>query len=97
MSEYKLSFKDFTADITRKFQDLAKEGSFTDVTLVSDDLQEIAAHRLVLSSSSPVLCKLLQNRSHTHPLLLLRCNTFSDNFFLSKVSNFSNKLQPVCS
>ena len=43
-----------------------------DVTLVSEDLQQLTAHKVVLSSCSPVLKYLLKSRNHPHPVLFLK-------------------------
>ena len=67
-----MKWKTFSAHLASTFQDLATEGHFTDVTLVSDDQIQISAHRLVLSACSPVLKDLLLNNPHPHPLLYLR-------------------------
>jgi len=53
-------------------QDLYQDKHFSDVTLVSDDDIQVAAHKVVLSSCSSVLRKLLLNNPHPHPLLYLR-------------------------
>ena len=46
---------------------------FSDVTLVSDDMTKILAHRTVLSSASSVFKQLLMlSHDHGHPVLFLR-------------------------
>ena len=69
---YCLKWKTFSAHLATTFQDLATEGHFTDVTLVSDDQIQMPAHKIVLSACSPVLKSLLLNNPHSHPLLYLR-------------------------
>ena len=44
---------------------------FTDVTLVSDDLEKFPAHKFVLSASSPVLKEILLQNPHHHPVIFL--------------------------
>ena len=51
---------------------LFHQKSFTDITLVSDDLLPIEAHKFILSSSSCVLQKLLQMDLSPKPVLFLR-------------------------
>jgi len=46
--------------------------NFVDVTLVSDDQESFQAHKIVLSSFSPVLKDLLLSNSHPHPIIFLR-------------------------
>ena len=48
------------------------ENSFSDVTLISDDLIPIKTHRIVLSLLSPVLKNILIDNPHPHPLIFLR-------------------------
>ena len=66
---YSLRWKTFSDHLVLTFRDLGTEGHFTDVTLVSDD--QIQAHKIVLSSCSPLLKNLLLNNPHSHPLLYL--------------------------
>ena len=44
---------------------------FTDVTLVSDDLQQVEAHKLVLAACSGYFGSILKTNTHPHPLLCL--------------------------
>ena len=44
---------------------------FVDVTLVCDDNRQVKAHKVVLSSSSPVLEQILISNPHQHPLIYL--------------------------
>ena len=62
----------FRTHLATTQQDLYQDKHFTDVTLVSDDDIQVAAHKVVLSSCSSVLRKLLLNNPHPHPLLYLR-------------------------
>ena len=56
-----------------KIFDIAKiDGEFSDVTLVSDDLQKVSAHRLVISEFSPVLKDILLSTSQTNPIIFLK-------------------------
>ena len=48
-------------------------GEFADVTLVTDDKQQIRAHRNILSACSPVFKNILQlNTNITNPVIYLR-------------------------
>ena len=58
--------------MTLSSQELFKEGSFTDVTLVSEDLQVSAAHRFVLSRASSTFKKLLLINPSANSMLYLR-------------------------
>ena len=46
--------------------------NFFDVTLVNDDLQQIEAHKAVLSSCSPVFKELLKSNKHSHHMLYIK-------------------------
>merc|ERR1719228_2112756 len=72
MEQVNLSWKLFPAHLESTFKDLAVQEHFADVTLVSDDQIQIKAHKLVLSSASPVLRTLLLTNPHSHPLLYMR-------------------------
>ena len=67
-----ISWRDFPSHLGSTFQDLQSEGTFTDVTLVSDDQAQIQAHKIVLSASSRVLKTILVNNPHSHPLIYLK-------------------------
>lgn len=54
-------------------RDLLKEGHFTDVTLVSNDMKLYAAHRTILSSASSVFKELLMLQPHhKDPMLFMK-------------------------
>ena len=48
-----LQWNDFKDNISTSFGDLRSDKDLTDVTLVSEDGQQVEAHKLVLASSSP--------------------------------------------
>ena len=62
----------FNTHLSSSISDVFMENSFSDVTLVSDDLIPFQAHKCVLSACSPVLKNLLLNNPHSHPLIYLR-------------------------
>ena len=47
-----LQWNDFNENIASSFRDLREDREFTDVTLASEDGQQIEAHKVVLVSSS---------------------------------------------
>ena len=63
---------DLQENVNTAFSDLRKDCDFTDVTLASEDGQQIEAHRLILSASSPFFQKLLKRNQHAHPLIYMR-------------------------
>ena len=70
--KFSLSWKDFQSNTSQSFQTLREEKDFFNVTLVGDDLHQIEAHKVVLSSCSPVMKHLLKSNKHSHPLLYIR-------------------------
>ena len=68
--KFNLSWKDFQNNVSQLFGILRDEEDFFDVTLVSSDLQQVGAHKVVLSSCSPVLKELLKSNKHSHPFKL---------------------------
>ena len=45
---------------------------FNDVTLASEDGQQVEAHKVILGSSSTFFQNLLKGNKHTHPLIYMR-------------------------
>ena len=64
-----LTRNDFQENAVKSSHKLWANGDFCDVTLVCEDNQQIEAHKLVLSSSSSLMMKILKTTSHSHPLL----------------------------
>ena len=62
----------FSTNLPSSISDVFTKDSYSDVTLVSDDLIQFKSHKCVLSSCSPVLENLLLNNPHFHPLIFLR-------------------------
>ena len=75
MEKFCLKWNDFQSNVSNTFKVLRKEEDFFDVTLVSDDEQHIAAHKLVLSASSIFFKNILRKSQHSNPLIYL--NGFS--------------------
>ena len=59
VSGYNLSWSTFSRHLSQLSRELHSEKYFSDVTLVSDDLVQTEAHRIILSASSPLLKSLL--------------------------------------
>ena len=51
----RLQWNDFKENISSAFGDLRQDNELTDVTLVSEDGQQVEAHKVVLVASSPFL------------------------------------------
>ena len=66
-----LKWNDFQTNVSNSFRKLRTSDNFYDVTLVSDDQQQVLAHKVVLSSSSEYFRNVLTSNTHAHPLLCL--------------------------
>ena len=66
-----VSSTDIEASAPNILHNLWKDKDFTDVTLISADNQQLKAHKVVLSSCSPVLGHILRSNPHPQPLLYL--------------------------
>ena len=82
MSEkFCLKWNDFYSNVSKSFGLFRNEVYLHDVTLVSDDHKEIAAHKLVLSACSEYfknIFKLHSNKPNVHPLICLDGITSDD-------------------
>ena len=67
-----LQWNDFKENVNSAFGSLRNDKEFTNVTLASEDGQEIEAHKVILAASSPFFEKILQKSKHPHPLIYLR-------------------------
>jgi len=61
--KYCLKWNDFNSHVRKAFTELRNDNHFCDVTLVSDDNHEFAAHKVVLSSCSDYFKSLLKNKT----------------------------------
>ena len=66
-----LKWNDFQTNVSTTFRKLRTADHFYDVTLVSDDQQQVSAHKVVLASSSEYFKNILTSNKHDHPLLCL--------------------------
>ena len=53
------------------FKELLRQPDFADVTLVADDLEQIKAHKVIISSCSSIFKKMLQQNPQKHPIIYL--------------------------
>ena len=67
-----LKWNDFQENINSAFGSLRKDTDLSDVTLACADGQQIEAHKVVLSMSSPLFQNLLKGKRHKHPLIYMR-------------------------
>ena len=71
MEKFSLKWNAFQSTVTNSFKLFKQEKEFFDVTLVSDDQKQIHSHKVVLSACSSFFKPILQNISHSHPLIYL--------------------------
>ena len=72
MSEkFCLKWNDFQSNVSSSFSLLRNEDYLHDVTIVTDDNEQTAAHKLVLSASSEYFKNIFKKNKHSHPLLCL--------------------------
>ena len=72
-----LKWEDFQKNIVGNFKDLREGPDFTDVTLACDD-QQVEAHKVILSASSPFFQNILKINKHPHPLIYMRGLKYKD-------------------
>ena len=93
-----LQWNNFQENIRSAFRNLREENNFADVTLVSEDGQQIGAHKVILAASSPFFQKLLGTIKHAHPIIFMRRVKAVDLFaivdflYLGEVSVFQESL-----
>ena len=81
-----LKWNDFEQNVTSAFGLLRQDSDFVDVTLVSEDGQQVDLHKVVLASSSPFFQQLLKrSKQSQHPWIFMRGCKFED---LSAVVDF---------
>ena len=68
--KYTLKWHSYSDHLKEAFGDMMTSSEFADVTLVTDDKQQIRAHQNILSACSPVFKSILQiNRNNTNPVI----------------------------
>ena len=66
-----LRWNDFQETLTNSFKSFQKDGDFHDVTLVTEDMKQLKAHKVILSACSEFFRTILKFNSHSHPLIYL--------------------------
>ena len=69
--KFHLSWNNFHDIVINSYELLRSEKEFFDVTLVSEDGEQIEAHKLVLAACSPFFKDILRKSPHSHPLLYM--------------------------
>ena len=72
MSEkFSLKWDAFQSNVSNSFAILRNEDYLLDVTIVTDDNEQVEAHKLVLSACSEYFKNIFKTKKHSHPLLCL--------------------------
>merc|ERR1712002_479351 len=69
--KFTLKWSQFETTTRESLKALHAQDHLTDVTLLSADDQQINAHKVVLSGSSPYFQRILKNNPNEHPLLFM--------------------------
>ena len=67
-----LQWDEFCNNIHTSLASLRETNDFADVTLVCEDGQQVEAHQVILSASSPFFNKLLKRKRNAHPVIFMR-------------------------
>ena len=72
MEDFTFTWKDYQKWTANLVQNIHENAYFTDVTLVSDDLQQIRAHKFVLSASSHIFWTVFNSMPNDSSCLFLK-------------------------
>ena len=79
LEEYTLAWQSYSDHLKEALKEMMTSSGFADVTLVTDDKQQIRAHRNILSACSPVFKNILQfDSSNNNPIIYLRGIQYSE-------------------
>ena len=71
--KYTLRWHSYSDHLREALNEMMLSSEFADVTLVTDDKQQIRAHRNILSACSPVFKNILElDSNNTNPVIYLR-------------------------
>ena len=93
-----LSWNNFQATISNSFKTFQKDGDFHDVTLVTKDMKQLKAHKVILSACSEFFKTILKANDHSHPLIYLNgvdstnMQFILDYMYLGEVSIYQDQL-----
>jgi len=88
-----LQWNDFNKNISSAFGDLRQDKDFTDVTLVSEDGQQVEAHKVVLVDSNPFFQNILKKNKHPHPLRPENLMAMVDFFYHGEANVYQENLE----
>ena len=66
-----LRWNDFQQNLSNAFGGFRGDTDFNDVTLACEDGTQLEAHKVILSTSSPLFKNLLRSEKHPHPMIFM--------------------------
>ena len=72
MEKFCLNWSGFNENIRESFRKIREDRLFSDVTLVTDDGQQIQAHKIILSAGSRVFNDIFMKSNHSNMLVYLK-------------------------
>jgi len=99
LEKFCLQWNDFQDNIQSSYKQLRNDLELSDVTIACEDGQTIKAHKLIISSSSPILRDIITMNKHPHPLIYLRgvdakkMNYIIDFMYYGEVNIFQEDLE----
>ena len=75
---YQVTWDSYQDHLKSTMQEIMTSTEYTDVTLVSDDLHSVRAHKVILSAVSPVLKSILNNVTEKNSAIYLRGIMYQD-------------------
>ena len=73
-----ICWNEFESKVIGTFRDVLGDNIFTDVTLVTEDDQQIDSHKIILSTCSQFFRNIFERNPHQKPLLYLKDVPYSD-------------------
>ena len=67
-----LNLNDFQQNVTKSFKYMRDDSDFCDVTLASEDNQQIKAHKVILAAGSTFFMEIVKSYKHFYPLIYMR-------------------------
>ena len=79
IDKYTLTWQNYSDHLREALKEMKTSSAFADVTLVTDDKQQIRAHRNILSACSPVFKSIFQiDSKNANPVIYLRGIQYSE-------------------
>ena len=69
---FNLKWAEFQSNLKLCYSKLEKTNNFSDITLVSEGGEQIKAHRMILSATSPIFENILMGHDHPKSLIYMR-------------------------